>query len=104
MLYSINRDDSTRYAALMQNNKNDKTNSLAELASHLNDVYVSLHELCAALQGGGIMQARDIEPALASAIPVLRDAVTTLNDVSVQDDDTRRRGAITAASQSPLLM
>ncbi len=75
-----------------------------ELAVDLNEIYASLNELCTALQGGGIVQARDIEPSLAKAMPVLRHAVTTLNEASDRGDDTGSQADITASGRSPRLM
>lgn len=105
MFYSTNRDDSTGYAEIMHNN-NDKTEILRGLAADLNEIHTSLNELCAILQGGGIIQARDVEPTLANATPKLRRAINTLNEASLseQDDDADLRDGDSDASHGPLLM
>ena len=92
----------TRYAARMHNN-NDNADNLYELADDLNEICASLDELCVALQGGGIVQARDIEPSLASAVPKLRRAVATLNDASAREDRNGRDDG-DSATGSPRLM
>ena len=48
---------------------------LQHLATDLGEVYNLLHGLCSKLAGGGIVQARDIEPSVARAVPKLRRAV-----------------------------
>lgn len=85
-------------------NNNDKAEILLELATDLNDVYESLSELCTMLQGGGIVQARDVEPSLAMAVPKLQYAVRTLNETAEPDNDAGSNDRDGAASQSPLLM
>lgn len=86
------------------NNNKDKVEILHELAIDLHDVYESLSELCAMLQGGGIVQARDVEPSLASAVPKLQRAVKTLNDAAAPAEDAGRKDGNGDASQSPTLM
>ncbi len=96
-------DDSTGYGVDMNNNK-DKAEVLHELASDLHGVYESLRELCEMLQGGGIVQARDVEPSLANAVPKLQHAVQTLNEAAAPAEDAGRNDRDGAASQSPPLM
>lgn len=86
------------------NNNNDKAEILHELAIDLRDVYKSLSELCEMLQGGGIVQARDVEPSLAIAVPKLQRAVQTLNEAAAPADDPGSNDREGAASQSRLLM
>lgn len=101
MFYSEFGDDSTRYADRMNNNNNVRVESLRELAVDLSEVYGLMSELCDQLQGGGIVQARDIEPSLARAVPKLRRALAALNEAATDADEL---GDVTAPSQSPLLM
>ena len=69
--------------------------TLRHLAFDLREVYDLLDDLCAHLAGGGIVQARDIETSVASAMPKVRRAVNALNalnliadeEVSPRDDD-----------------
>ena len=85
-------------------NNNDKPATLTDIAAELNDVYVTLNELCDMLQGGGIVQVRDIEPTIASAVPKLQNAVETLNDASTADGGSRKSQRRGGDSQSPLLI
>lgn len=87
----------------MNNNNNKPAKSLRELAVDLDEICSIISELCDQLQGGGIMQARDIEPPLSTALPKLRRAVATL-EAAAGGDNGRGVGEITAPGQSPLLM
>ena len=84
----------------MNNNNNKQSGSLHDIAVDLNEIYGMMSELCATLQGGGIIQARDIEPSVARVMPKLQRAVTTLAKV---DEAGRDRGPM-GPSTSPLLM
>ena len=84
----------------MNNNNNKQSDSLHDLAVDLNEVYGLMSELCAQLQGGGIIQARDIEPSVARAIPKLQHAITTLAKAT----ESGSSGEITGPAKSPLLM
>jgi len=83
---------------------NPGASSLRDLAADLDEVYRQMDELCEQLQGGGIVQARDIEPSLAKAVPKLRRAVATLSEASTRGSSAGELGEVTAPSQSPLLM
>lgn len=100
MLDPMIGDDSTGYAGHMNNDNNKKSDSLHELACDLNEVYGMMTELCETLQGGGIIQARDIEPSVARVVPKLRRAVTTL----ARATETGRDRELTGSERSPLLM
>lgn len=86
--------------------KNDTTGarSLRDLAADLDEVYRLMDELCEQLQGGGIVQARDIEPSISKAVPKLRRAVATLTEASTRGSNGGEHGEVTKPSQSPLLM
>ena len=86
--------------------KNDTTGalSLRDLAADLDQVYRLMDELCEQLQGGGIVQARDIEPSISKAVPKLRRAVATLTEASTRGSSGGENGEVTKPSQSPLLM
>jgi hypothetical protein len=76
-------------------------NELSDLASELRDTYELLDRLCTQLKGGGIVQARDIEPTVAQAVPKLRHAVMWLNSVSMVRDS---RADSKRVSKNPLLI
>jgi len=84
----------------MTNNNNKQSDSLHDLAVDLNEVYGLMSELCSQLQGGGIVQARDIEPSLARAVPKLRRAITTLAKAT----ESGASGELSGPAKSPLLM
>jgi len=88
----------------MKTSKNTGAISLKSLAADLNEVYDLMNELCEQLQGGGIIQARDIEPSVAKAVPKLRHAVAALNEASRRGGNGGEPGDETSPSQSPLLM
>jgi len=88
----------------MKKNETPGASSLRDLAADLAEVYRLMDELCEQLQGGGIVQARDIEPSLAKAVPKLRRAVATLSEASAHGSNGGELGEVTAPSQSPLLM
>lgn len=81
------------------------THQLHYLATDLHEVYSILDELRLQLEGGGIVQARDVEPAVSKAVPKLRSAVATLYAASKRDEN---RGdplaAISSPSRNPLLI
>lgn len=80
-------------------------NTLRHLATDLHEVYSRLNELSANLEGGGIVQVRDIEPAVSMAVPRLRSAVATLY-AAVKRNETlgNRRAGSGKPNQNPLLM
>jgi len=69
-------------AATRATTKNDK---LRDLALDLGEAYTLLNSLSSQLEGGGIVRARDVEPAVAKAVPKLRHAVAVLNAVTTAD-------------------
>jgi hypothetical protein len=86
---------------------------LTQLASELRDAYEHLDGLCSELSNGGIVQARDIEPAIAQAVPMLRLAASMLETFNLIGDGPQvtspRAGAGGGAgsktvSQNPLLI
>jgi len=88
----------------MKENTDAGMNNLHELAADLNEVYGLMNELCTTLQGGGIVQARDIEPSVAKAVPKLRHAVDTLKAAAAKRDAGGRREHAADPHRSPLLM
>ena len=52
------------------------------IAGELLEIHSLLSLLCNELGGGGIVQARHLEPMLASAVPKLRDAVDAMQELS----------------------
>lgn len=84
-----------------------KDDQLRHLASDLREAYKVLDRLCTQLEGGGIIPARDVEPAISEAVPKLRNAVNVLNNVTRID---RARGPKLGAgekrsiSKNPLLI
>ncbi|MDH3739663.1 MAG: hypothetical protein OER92_10755 [Alphaproteobacteria bacterium] len=92
----------------MKNDNSEAQNSyftLRNLASDLHEVYSMLNELSAHLEGGGIVQVRDVEPAVSKAVPRLRNAVATLYAASKHDEqgDDRLPGD-QEPNRNPLLM
>jgi hypothetical protein len=63
-----------------------ESDQLRHLASDLREAYMVLDKLCSQLEGGGIVQARDVEPAVAQTVPKLRRAVAVLNTVTMIGD------------------
>jgi hypothetical protein len=97
----------------MKNNNNpqaqvtSKNESLRHLATDLREVYGVLNELCSQLEGGGIVQCKDVEPAVALAVPKLRRAVAALNAASMLTEGQAApdpSAATISAGQNPLLM
>jgi hypothetical protein len=81
--------------------------TIRHLAFDLREVYELLDSLCSQLAGGGIVQARDIEPAVAKAMPKVKRAVNALNALNVITDDELGKnddGDAGSPGQSPLLM
>jgi len=62
-----------------------KNDELRDLALDLGEAYTLLNSLSSQLEGGGIVRARDVEPAVAMAVPKLRHAVAVLNAVTTAD-------------------
>lgn len=75
--------------------------TLRYLATDLHEVYSRLNELSENLEGGGIVQARDIAPAVSMAVPRLRNAVATLYAATKQDDQPSNGSLL---NQNPLLI
>ena len=84
-----------------KNNNGAGDDTLRYLATDLHEVYSRLNELSANLEGGGIVQARDIEPAVAMAVPRLRNAVATLYAATQRDDHSANGGL---SNKNPLLI
>jgi hypothetical protein len=81
--------------------------TLQHLAGDLHEVCGVLSELCTQLEGGGIIQVRDIEPKVAHAVPKLRRVVVALNAIAMLNEGGRaytNLAEVTTPSQSPLLM
>ena len=55
---------------------------LRSIAGELLEIHSLLSLLCNELGGGGIVQARHLEPMLASTVPKLRDAVDAMHELS----------------------
>ena len=64
-----------------------QTHQLRSIAGDLMEVHGLLSLLCNELGGGGIVQARHLEPMLARAVPKLRDAVHAMNEISGPEAD-----------------
>ena len=84
----------------MNNNNKAGMNNLHDLVGDLSDVYGLMSELSLQLQGGGIVQARDIEPSVAKAVPKLRRVVAALQAASTNSES----GEEPLLNQNPLLM
>jgi len=67
------------------NNKNHpdslitRTEDLREVIGELSEVHSLLAVLSGHLEGGGIVQARSLEPIVREAVPRLRDALEVMN-------------------------
>lgn len=82
---------------------NDGEHTLHGLVSDLSEICSLMSDLCSQLQGGGLVQARDIETSIAAAVPKLRHAVSALAAATLKEKHGEL-GSVTAPSQSPLLM
>ena len=78
------------------------THQLRYLATDLHEVYSLLNELSLQLEGGGIVQVRDVEPTVAMAIPKLRSAVAALYAASKHAEAGGKQPGV--PNQNPLLM
>ena len=79
--------------------------TLRSLATDLHEVYSMLNELSSHLEGGGIVQARDVEPAVSKAVPRLRNAVAALYAATKHEENERdRMTGLRTPNQNPLLM
>ncbi len=78
------------------------THQLRYLATDLHEVYSLLNELSLQLEGGGIVQVRDVEPTVAMAVPKLRSAVEALYAASQHAEAVGNQPGM--PSQNPLLM
>lgn len=67
------------------------SHKLRGIAGELTEVHKLLSALCDELGGGGIIQARHVEPLLASAVPKLGDAVRAMNELT--GNRRQRRGS-----------
>lgn len=84
-----------------------KDDQLRHLASDLREAYKVLDLLCTQLEGGGIVPARDVEPAVSEAVPKLRNAVNVLSKVTHINEARRpklRAGEKRSISKNPLLI
>ena len=84
-----------------------KDDQLRHLASDLREAYKVLDMLCTQLEGGGVVPARDVRPAVSEAVPKLRNAVKVLNNVTRIDRARglkRRAGDKRSISKNPLLI
>jgi hypothetical protein len=84
-----------------------KDDQLRHLASDLREAYKVLDLLCTQLEGGGIVPARDVRPAVSQAVPKLRNAVDVLSNVTRIDQARRpklRTGTKRSISKNPLLI
>lgn len=92
----------------MKNNNREVVSAkhqLRFLATDLHEVYSLLNELSIQLEGGGIVQVRDVEPAVSMAVPRLRNAVATLYAASQHDEiDGEHAARASLQNQNPLLM
>jgi len=81
------------------------THQLRYLATDLHEVYSLLNELSSQLEGGGIVQVRDVEPTVSMAVPKLRSAVAALYAASQNEEIHGEQPAgVNLPSQNPLLM
>jgi hypothetical protein len=84
-----------------------KDDQLRHLATDLQEAYRVLDILCTQLEGGGIVPARDVEPAVLETVPKLRNAVDVLSKVTQIDQARRpkiRAGDKKSISKNPLLI
>ena len=84
-----------------------KDDQLRHLASDLREAYKVLDMLCTQLEGGGIVPARDVAPAVSETIPKLRNAVDILSKVTHIDQARRpkiRNDGKRSISKNPLLI
>ena len=84
---------------LAANNAAPEPETLRIIAGELTEVHSLLTALCKELSGGGIVQARDLEPMIAETVPKLRHAVRAMQ--GLEDDDGDR---LDGDAQNPLLM
>ena len=84
-----------------------KDDQLRHLASDLREAYKVLDMLCTQLEGGGIIPARDVRPAVSEAVPKLRNAVDVLSKVTPISEARQpriRTGEKKPISKNPLLI
>lgn len=86
----------------VQSIPSDRTEQLRSLAGDLSEVHSLLSMLCHELGGGGIVQARHLEPVIARTVPKLREAVATMNAMAAGVNGVH--GTDWPASHNPLLM
>ena len=76
-------------------------NELNHLAADLSEAYESLDRLCSQLEGGGIVQARDVEPTIARTVPKLRRAVAVLKAVAVIGEARQKKSEPATPKHGP---
>ena len=84
-----------------------KDDQLRHLASDLREAYKVLDMLCTQLEGGGVIPARDVKPAVSETVPKLRNAINVLNKVTHIDQARQpklRAGQKGSISKNPLLI
>lgn len=65
----------------------EQSHKLRGIAGELTEVHKLLSALCHELGGGGIVQARHLQPMLASAVPKLDHAVRTMHELTEDSGD-----------------
>ncbi len=80
------------------------TDNLQRLAQDLHDIHAELSDLCDRLAGGGIVQARDIEPTLARSVAKIGRAQAALNAAAERPRRKSHYAGVTTPDQAPLLM
>lgn len=78
--------------------------NLQRLAQDLHDIHAILSDLCSRLGGGGIVQARDIEPTLARSVTEIGRACATLDAAAERPGQEPHYAGVTTPDQAPLLM
>ena len=84
---------------LVSNDAIPQAETLRSIAGELTEVHSLLTSLCKELSGGGIVQARDLEPMLAGTVPKLRHAVRVMQGLE-EHGGKRQDGD----DQNPLLI
>ena len=82
-----------------------RTEKLRDIVGELTEVHGLLDLLCTQLEGGGIVQAKELEPVVAEAAPKLRKALNEMNTLTHQGGarvEGRRNQS--PRSKNPLLM
>jgi hypothetical protein len=71
------------------------------LAADLSEAYEMLDRLCSQLEGGGIVQARDVEPTIARTVPKLRRAVAILKSVAMIGEVRQKKSELETPKHGP---